>query len=138
LLPVRCAASIAMGVSGLSAGTGTVLVVGSMMHLALSGAYGGIYALLTPSRPRGGSVEHSTELLRGAAFAVVVWFINFAVMAPALYPWFVRGPWQLLLHIVFFGLPLGHLAAVSRRRLRYPVEEPEFTHHGAPPNYRES
>ena len=44
------------------------------------------------------------------------------------------GPWQLFLHVVFFGLPLAFLTTFSRRRVKYPQEEPEFAHHGAPPS----
>jgi hypothetical protein len=83
-------------------------------------------------------VERTPELVRGAVFAALVWFLNFEVISRVLYPWFVRGPWQLFLHVVFFGIPLAFLTTFARRRVKYPQEEPEFAHHGAPPRYRES
>ena len=86
--------------------------VGVLMHLLLSAFYGGTLGaatwLLRPlSRSRVALVASA------AAFGVLLWLVNFYVIAPFAFPWFTMANpiVQFLAHAVFFGATLGLLLA---------------------------
>ncbi len=135
LEPVRYAASVALGMSALlEASPGLVLAVGLGVHALLSAFFGLAYSLidarLSPElRP---STAH--QAAAGMLFALGVWGVAFQFVARGYYPWFLGTQqfFQLLMHALFFGLPLGLLfAAAERRRVAiaaFKERERETTH----------
>lgn len=121
LMPFRMSASLLLGPDALVVTPGTTaLAVGTIAHLYLSTMYGlfyGIYnsALTMPTRK-----AHGRQAVIGLLFGVMLWLVNFHALARFHAPWFLdlpQGP-QMLLHAVFFGLPLGLLYATAERRVR--------------------
>lgn len=122
LMPLRMFASVVLGEGALeSASLGTAVVVGSVLHLALSAAFGLVYVLIN----RRLSVETRSSWGRQAAiglgFGAMLWLVNFQIVARVLYPWFLMTPQflQMLMHAMFFGLPLGLMFAAAERRVRH-------------------
>jgi hypothetical protein len=120
LMPVRMFASLLLGQAALeSVATGTAFLVGSIVHLALSAAFGLVYGLINSRL----SLETQTQWARqagiGLAFGILLWLFNFQVIARLLYPWFLMTPQllQMLMHAMFFGLPLGLMYAGAERRV---------------------
>jgi hypothetical protein len=120
LEPVRYAASVLLGARALTEGPlGLNIVAGLAVHLGLSALFGLAYSLidarLAPElRPK---VVHQTAV--GMLFALGVWLVTFQFVARGYYPWFREQTpqfFQLLMHAVFFGAPLGWLFAVAERR----------------------
>ena len=88
----------------------SVAGVGILVHFLLSAVYGGTFGaatwLLRPlSRSRVALVASAT------AFGVLLWLINFYVIAPFAFPWFTMANpiVQFLAHALFFGTALGLL-----------------------------
>ncbi len=115
--PLRLYASVLFGQQILLEASGAHLLLGLLFHLALSGCYGILYGalnlLLAPETRARLSYQAALGLLWGAA----VWLVNFAVLAPWLYPWFLEAAplVQLALHVLAFGLPLGLMFAAAER-----------------------
>ena len=90
----------------------SVAGVGILVHFLLSTVYGGTFGaatwLLRPlSRSRVALVASAT------AFGVLLWLVNFYVIAPFAFPWFTMANpiVQFLAHTFFFGTTLGLLFA---------------------------
>lgn len=120
LMPLRMFASVVLGQAALeTVSTGTALLVGSVVHLVLSALFGVVYGLVNSRL----SAETRTGWARqagiGLLFGVLIWLVNFQVIARAFYPWFLTTPQflQMLMHAVFFGLPLGLMYAAAERRV---------------------
>jgi hypothetical protein len=76
----------------------------------------------------GGWIMHrlkgSMDLLIGAAFGLALYFVNFYVVAPAAFPWFVEARnWVGLAGHLIFGVVLGVAYAALRRHKPKPVAE---------------
>jgi hypothetical protein len=119
LEPLRYAASVLLGSRALM-DTPLVLtaIVGLGVHLMLSAFFGLAYSLVDARmavelRPQG---AHQAAL--GMLFALGVGVVTFQFVARGYYPWFLGVPqfFQLVLHAVFYGLPLGLLFAAAERR----------------------
>jgi uncharacterized membrane protein YagU involved in acid resistance len=85
-----------------SEGTATP-VVGAVVHIVLSVVYGLIFALIaTRVRTNGG------RSAAGAAYGLVLYVVNFLLVAPLALPFFLDAnqPFELAAHIVF-GVVLG-------------------------------
>jgi hypothetical protein len=127
LEPVRYAASVVLGVRALTeTPIGLALAVGLGVHLLQSAFFGLVYSLIdarmSPElRPR---LEHQSAV--GMLFGLGVWGLAFQFTARGYFPWFLETPqfFQLVMHAIFFGLPLGLLfAAAERRRVAIAVFE---------------
>ncbi|MFL5347505.1 MAG: hypothetical protein ACJ8AT_22190 [Hyalangium sp.] len=119
LTPVRFAASVLLGASALAdQPLGLTVVAGLAVHLGLSASFGLAYSLvdarLSPElRPK---VAHQTAV--GMLFTIGVWLVTFQFVGRGYYPWFL-GPsqfFQLVMHALFYGVPLGLLFALAERR----------------------
>jgi hypothetical protein len=67
-------------------------------------------------------------------FTVGVWLVTFQFVARGYYPWFLGTSqfFQLLMHALFFGVPLGLLfAAAERRRAAIAVFEQDTSEESA-------
>jgi len=122
LMPFRMFASVALGQSAMQAATiPTVLVVGSLAHLALSGLFGLIYGLINARFSPRTETQWGRQTALGLLFGVVVWFVNFQIIARILYPWFLNAPpfMQMMMHALFFGLPLALMYAAAERHVQH-------------------
>jgi hypothetical protein len=87
---------------------GFVVFIGIQMCIALSLAYGLLFGLVA-SRIAARSRSPLFLGAFGALYGLAVWFMNYRLIAPGAYPWFLREPQRLevFLHVFLFGLPLG-------------------------------
>ena len=122
LMPLKMFASVVLGKAALEPTAGSsVLLVGMVAHLALSGAFGMVYGIVNQRL----STETQTQFARQAGIGLIagalLWLGNFQVIGRLLYPWFLRQPQvpALLMHAVFFGLPLGLFYAAAKRKARH-------------------
>lgn len=121
LMPVRMFSSVVLGQSGMqSPNLGMVIVVGVLAHLVLSAGFGLVYGLINGAlsgETRGNLARQSAI---GLAFGALVFVFNFQIVARILYPWFLNAPQllQLMMHALFFGLPLGLMYGARERRVR--------------------
>ncbi|MDC0711649.1 hypothetical protein POL68_24485 [Stigmatella sp. ncwal1] len=119
LEPLRYAASVALGSRALmDMPLGLTAIAGLGIHLVLSAFFGLAYSLVDARmavdlRPQG---THQSAM--GMLFALGVWVVTFQFISRGYYPWFLSVPqfFQLVLHAVFYGLPLGLLFAAAERR----------------------
>lgn len=120
LTPLRLASSVLLGQQGLTGLLGASVVVGLLFHFILSAALGLAYTSINKRLSPEGRTSLARQAAVGMLFGVAVWLVNFQIIARLLYPWFL-GPSQLvqvLLHALFFGLPLGVLFAVGEQQRR--------------------
>ena len=107
---IQLVAAIFFGNQVLGSGqiTPQVLLVAIGTHLALSATYGIILALLA-AVGLAATASARPLLLAGMIWGVVLWFLNFFVIAPFAFPWFDTADvaTQFVTHVFFFGLPLG-------------------------------
>ena len=91
------------------------------VHLALSALLGLIYGLVNARLSPETETRWARQAGLGLLFGALVWLVNFQVVARLLYPWFLTTPQsvQLLLHALFFGLPLGLMYAAAERRVQH-------------------
>ena len=119
LTPVRFAASVLLGAPGLAdQPLGLTVVAGLAVHLGLSAFFGLAYSLidarLSPElRP---NMAHQTAV--GMLFTLGVWLVTFQFVGRGYYPWFLGTAqfFQLVMHALFYGVPLGLLFAMAERR----------------------
>ena len=123
ILPWRLFSSVVLGSGALvETAPAVALVVGVLVHLILSAAFGALYGYLLERLPVERRENLTTQAMWGMGFAFVLWLVNFQLIARVLYPWFLETHQglQFLLHAAFFGLPLGLLFAAAERRARVP------------------
>ncbi|MHB1133735.1 MAG: DUF6789 family protein [Chloroflexota bacterium] len=117
--PLQLIASILMGDRVLmeSDFTGQVLLAALLVHMVLSVTYGIILMLLAVAGFAVLAPGKSMALV-GMVFGLILWFINFYVIAPAAFPWFDRASTvvQLICHVVFYGGVLGAYIGVRLRQ----------------------
>lgn len=91
--------------------TAGIVAAALAVHFGLAIVYGLLIAALVGNGPRG------SGLLLGIGFGLVVWFINYFVIAPVAFPWFMplrSSPLSPLVHAAF-----GLIAAWAYVSLRY-------------------
>jgi hypothetical protein len=121
LMPLRYAASVLVGIPALSqTSLGVAVVLGLIVHFALSALYGLIYGAFESRMSLEGRASVARQTGLGALYGLIIWFFNFQFIARLFYPWFLGAPQflQLVLHAVTFGLPLGLFFTVAERRAR--------------------
>lgn len=120
LMPIRMFASIVLGEAALeTVPMGSALLVGVVVHLALSALFGLIYGLLNARTSTATQTQWGRQAGLGLLFGLALWLVNFQIIARVLYPWFLTTPQflQALMHALFFGLPLGLMYAAAERRV---------------------
>lgn len=119
LLPMRWFASVVLGTNAFLAAPSAVLVIGMAVHLALSAAWGIVYAVIAAQEPPALRQNWLAQLGLGALFGLVVWAIDFVLLARLFWVWLLGLPLgtQLGIHVVFFGVPLGLLYGISEHAL---------------------
>lgn len=122
LMPLRMFASVALGKDAMDVSSiGTVVVAGMLAHLLLSGIYGLIYGLVMARLPAETQTGWARQIGIGLLFGAMLWLVNFQVIGRLLYPWFLTAPQmlQMLMHAMFYGLPLALMFAGAERRAQH-------------------
>jgi hypothetical protein len=116
--PPRMISAIALGEGALpmdpTVGIATAMPVALVLHFVLSAVYGAVF----------GAIASAVGLLRGSrgmlilaatVFGLLLWLVNFYVVAPVAFPWFLMANpvVQFLAHTFFFGTALGLLLSGS-------------------------
>ena len=99
------------------------IAIAVLIHFVLSAIYGAIFGAVAPKVR---ALRNDRKALIGAAtaFGLLIWIVNFFVIAPVAFPWFAEanGVVQFFAHTLFYGTVLGLLLAVTmipaRRRAR--------------------
>ena len=115
LMPLRLGASVLLGEGALTASPGTAMLVGLIVLVSVSVFYGLLFGL---SHERFTWMKHWHRLALGCLFGLVVWALNFQIIARVLYPWFLDFIQSIiaLIHIAFYGLPLAMMYLRGERR----------------------
>jgi hypothetical protein len=119
LLPVRMSASLLLGPSAVGAGPfAPAVVLGVGIHLALSASFGALYGYFVERFDRERSPFFQAGV--GMLYGLVLWALNFQLLARATHPWFLGAPQsvQAVLHACAFGLPLALMHVRLARILR--------------------
>jgi hypothetical protein len=107
-MPLRMIGGIALGAQALDPSYPLVnaAVAGVLVHMVLSIAFAIVFAAIVPV-----TVSSGTLTLLGMGFGIVLWIVNFFVIAPvAGWNWFPEQTnpiVQFLAHSLFFGCPVG-------------------------------
>lgn len=105
-MPLRMIGAILLGPSALDPSYSLVAagLAGLVVHVVLAAIYGGVFAMLF-----GGLRSAWTDIAIGAGYGLALWLINFYVIAPMAFPWFLEADpvVQFVAHTVFFGAVLG-------------------------------
>lgn len=120
LMPIRMFASVVMGPSALDTASPAVAILGGIIaHLVLSIVFGVIYTAMNARAPLATKASTAQQAAIGLGFGALIWLLDFQIIARLIYPWFLGAPQllQLVLHAVFFGLPLGLMYAGAHRRV---------------------
>ncbi|TPI46225.1 hypothetical protein FJW05_15320 [Mesorhizobium sp. B2-9-1] len=120
-MPLRMIGAIALGPGALDPGYSlvTASVAGVIVHMVLAIIYGMIFGEIA-------AMLRGPVAIIGAAslFGLALWLINFYVIAPTLFPWFLQSSplVQFIAHTFFFGSVLGYYLWKSHQRSG--LEEP--------------
>lgn len=107
--PFRLAASILEGQVALLPTTSApnVILIGLISHFAIAAFWGGIFGIFARSVRK--SCRAGLCVMLGIVYGLIVWFIDFYILAPIFWPWFMNliPIIQAVLHALAYGLPLG-------------------------------
>lgn len=121
LQPLRMFASVLLGEDALRATPmGLAALIGIVVHLALSAAFGVIYGLVNGALSARLRTSFARESVLGLLYGLALWIVNFQIIARIGYPWFLETPQflQAVMHAVFYGLPLALMYVAGERRVR--------------------
>lgn len=121
--PLRLIGSMVLGTQALTPTYSLVVagLVGLMVHMMMSMIFGLIFfALLTVFKQR--SASSLGLLVYGSIFGLLLWVINFLIIAPIFFPQFgmVSQLWNgFFAHTFLFGSMIGLFAAITRPKEKY-------------------
>jgi uncharacterized membrane protein YagU involved in acid resistance len=114
-MPLRMIGAILVGPGALepSYSIWTAGTAGLVVHMVLSMVYGVVFAMIL-----GGLRSATWDVALGAAYGFALWIINFYLIAPQAFPWFLDANpvIQFIAHSFFFGAALGWFVWGSRER----------------------
>lgn len=119
LTPFPMFASVVVGADAFAElSLAVAVLVGSLVHFVLSAVFGMGYQLIAARLPVETRRSWSRHAFLGAAYGFALWVANFQIIARLAYPWFAQthAVIQIILHALFFGLPLGLLYVSVHRR----------------------
>jgi hypothetical protein len=98
-----------------------LLIAGNVVHLALSALFGFVYVQVNDRLAMADHLRHGRQALIGVLYGALLWAVAFQVFARLWYPWLLQTNQlvQLVIHSVFFGLPLGLLYAGFERKVEH-------------------
>lgn len=103
-----------------STGLALTLLLGIIIHASLAVWYGFAFGLAISELKPTSRVSRKIDALWGLGFGALLWFVNFEIVARAIYPWLfaMNQVGQLAAHVLAYGLPLALLfGRLERRRL---------------------
>lgn len=114
--PPRMISAIALGQGALppspTVSLAAALPVALIIHFVLSAIYGAVFGAIASAI---GALRNSRGALIVAAnvFGLLLWLVNFYVIAPILFPWFLMANpvVQFFAHTFFYGSALGLVLA---------------------------
>lgn len=121
LTPTRMFASVVFGRDALSSmSLGLAFVLGMIVHLTLSAIFGAVYGALNSPASDRVRRSYAAQAVLGLGFGLLLWVLNFQLVARVTYPWFLRAPQGLhaLMHALFYGLPLGLMFAAAEHHVQ--------------------
>lgn len=97
-------------------------LVGLLVHATLSAVYGAAFGAASAAGPLRQS--RGALLVAATAFGSLLWAVNFYLVVPAAFPWFLAASpmVQFTAHTFFFGTTLGLMLGV-RLRVEQPAGE---------------
>jgi hypothetical protein len=121
-MPLRMIGAIVLGASALepSYSLATAAMTGVIVHLILSVLFTGIFAAIAPPilEASGLGTTSGTLAFAGVAFGIVLWLVNFYLVAPAAgWTWFPERTdpvVQFIAHAFLFGCPAGWMLGRGR------------------------
>jgi len=117
--PIQPFSSVVLGESAVGVRTSPQsVVVGFIVHFALSALYGAIYCAANARRSSKIRTGYVRQSALGLLYGAALWLINLELIARFFYPWLLESSQliQLGLHAVTFGLPLALFYAGAQRR----------------------
>ena len=114
---LRMPASLVLGFHALDSSLGSTYLAGLVVHLLLAAIFGLVYAELEARLPDEPRRHYGIEIGIAAVYAALLWLVNIGV-ATTLVPWLGEtSPMkQLVLTVLFYGVPLGWMFAAAKRR----------------------
>jgi hypothetical protein len=114
-MPLRMIGAIALGPEALDPGYSLTAagLAGLLVHVVLAVIYGAIFGELSTVL-RG----PAAFVAAGSLFGFVLWLVNFYLIAPTVFPWFLESSplVQFIGHTFFFGSVLGYYLWKSHQR----------------------
>lgn len=122
LSPIRVFASVLVGRSALDATAGamSVVIVGGVIHFAMSAMFGLVYALVDSRLPPSTQSRWTRQSGLGIAYGVILWAVNYELVARFWYPWLLgqSSLREAALYALCFGLPLALICTGLERHAR--------------------
>lgn len=118
--PLQPFSAVMLGTGPLTTKAQLIAMVGGfILHFTLSALFGAVYTLLNAARPLEERTRWGRQLLLGMGYGVALWAINLQVVARLFFPTFLQSSQlaQVMIHALFFGLPLAAMYCGSERRL---------------------
>ena len=126
--PLRIISTLLLGQQAMdpSYSFTTVVVVGLLSNVVLSGLFGLIFAfiLMVSNAP----AARGAVIAWGFFYGIALWLVNFCLIAPGALPQFseLNQFWNgFIAHSVFFGAVLGWFRALSHSRM-VEIEKPQM------------
>ncbi|RJP74661.1 MAG: hypothetical protein C4524_12640 [Candidatus Zixiibacteriota bacterium] len=121
-MPLRMSASVVLGEAALAdMSLGLAALAGVITHLALAAFFGLLYGLINARLSPAVQAHSERQAVMGLGYGLLIWLINFQIIARAAYPWFLEtSQWlHALVHALAYGLPLGLMYAENAQRAEY-------------------
>ncbi len=120
VLPIRMAASVVMGPAALTTSAlEAAVAAGVVTHLVLGSLFGLFFGIANMRSGAHVRTDPGRQGVYGIFFGILLWLVNFQLIARAAYPWFLDTPQllQAVMHALFYGLPLGVTYAATEKRV---------------------
>lgn len=97
-------------------------VLGFLLNFGLSTLFGTLFGVIVARISRPLRNDLAVQLSGGVAYGIVLWVINYQLIGRLFFPWFagLNAGVQLVLHGLFYGLPLATWMALTLRDLEVP------------------
>lgn len=118
----RLIASLVLGQDALTTSSvGDVIAAGLITHLVVSAFFGLIYGMIGSSLSVDLQTNWAKQTAIGAVYGLALYLLNFQLIARARFPWFLDYPQgvMLLVHVIFYGIPLALMYVAAERRAHH-------------------
>lgn len=120
ITPFRRLASVLLGTNALTTTpAATAVVIALIAHLYLATMFGLFYGVYNSAMTMRTRSSLRRQAVVGPLYGVMLWLVNYNIFARYRYPWLLAMPQapQVILHALFYGLPLGLLYGSAERRV---------------------